>query len=163
VQEGPPFVPLALYLHPPAAPTERAPAGNVEPSAPNPAAAPVPNEVTDAIGAARRFSAGLRDALEAAVPELLQKIARGVLARELLLAQPDVRAIVTVALEEFAGENVLSMRVHPRDLEALRGLQPEPLGDETLQPGDVRFLLRSGTIDLTLSARLESVLVACSQ
>lgn len=123
--------------------------------------APIPppiGERDEAICAARRFHAGISDALEAAIPELLQRIARQVLARELRLAESDVAAVVASELDAFAGERVLCIRAHPSDLAALRGFELEQVGDDALQPGDVRLVLQSGTIDLSLPARLDAAL-----
>ena len=55
------------------------------------------------------------------------------------------------------------MRVHPRDRNALRGLEIDAVLDESLAPGDVIAELRSGTIDLRLRARLENALDACAR
>jgi flagellar biosynthesis/type III secretory pathway protein FliH len=85
---------------------------------------------------------------------------REVLARELLLGEADVASIVAAALARFSGERVLSIRAHPRDLDALGGIELDRIADDTLPPGDIRLDLRSGTIDLTLAARLEAVLAA---
>jgi flagellar biosynthesis/type III secretory pathway protein FliH len=147
------FVPLSHFLRPAVA---------ASPSEPAPSLAPAPaaptRECVEAIRAARRFRAGLSDALEAALPDLLRRIARDVVARELRLAPSDVRAIVASAVDTCADETVLAIRVNPRDLEALCGFELARVGDDALEPGDVRLTLQSGTIDLTLSARLEAAL-----
>ena len=93
---------------------------------------------------------------------LLAEIAENVLARELTMARADVAAVVAKARERFSSERVLSVRVHPRDRNALGGLEIESVLDETLVPGDIIVELRSGTIDLRLRARLESALAACA-
>jgi flagellar biosynthesis/type III secretory pathway protein FliH len=154
VQQRTGFTPLASVLRP-ARPApldaESAPAASA--SSPT-----IPTEYADALGAARRFRAGLRDALDVAVTQCLQRIARDVLARELRLAKPDVKAIVDAALESCGAENVLSIRANPRDVDALSAVGLELIGDETMRPGDITLMLRCGTIDLTLAARLENAL-----
>ena len=119
----------------------------------------LPNRA-EALRAARRFRAALDDALEAGLEELLERIARDVLARELLLAPADVRAIVEAARKRIQDESVLAIRVHPSDLDALDGIELDVLADRGLERGDVRVQVRSGTIDLTLAARLDAALSA---
>ena len=111
----------------------------------------------------RRFRAALADALDVAVQQLLAEIAENVLARELRLAGADVAAVVAKTRERFSNERVLTVRVHPRDRNALRGLEIDAVVDESLAPGDVIAELRSGTIDLRLRARLENALDACAR
>jgi len=113
-------------------------------------------------GAIRRFRAALADALDVAVERLLEEIAENVLARELTVTGADVAAVVAKTRERFSSERVLSVRVHPRDRNALRGLEIDSVPDETLVSGDIIVELRSGTIDLRLRARLESALAACA-
>ena len=151
------FVPLAEFLRPVA----REPV--VEPPPPAEARiADVCDDYCETLRAARRFRAGLADALDAAVERLLRTIANEVLARELQLAGADVAAIVSAALDRFAGDTVLCVRAHPRDWDALAGFDLERVADAALQPGDIRVELHSGTIDLTLAARLDAALAACS-
>jgi Flagellar assembly protein FliH len=152
VQQRTDFVPLAAFLRPPSV----APAQPEPPPAPS--SAPVPVEYVEALGAARRFHAGLRDALDVAVGQCLQRIARDVLARELQLAPPEVASIVRAALGAYAAEKVLTIRANPRDLQALRAFGLELIGSEALRAGDIELVLRSGTIDLTLMARLDNAL-----
>ena len=152
------FVPLALFLRPSA----------VEPSCEhNPGAADedvrapeIRAEADENFRAARLFRAGLTDALDAAVDELLETIARDVLARELELDAACVAGIVASALDRHAAERVLSIRVHPADIEALSDAGLELIADRALRPGDVIIELRSGTIDLTVNARLDAALAA---
>ncbi len=152
-----PFVPLAAFLRP----TPSDPA--VEPVSPQRdglASVPDATDRDEAIRAARRFRAALADALEAAIEELLPRIARDVLARELELRPVEIRAIVAAACNRFECENVLAVRVHPDDLAALHEIEFERVADRTLERGDVALQLRSGTIDVTLSARLDAALAA---
>ena len=145
-------MPLATFLRPPPAPREPA-------SAPQPAPSVSVHEA-EALGAARRFRAGVRDALDVAVAQSLQRVARDVLGRELQLAPADVSAIVNAALEASHAENVLAIRANPADLDALRAFDLELIGDEALRPGDIELVLRSGTIDLRLASRLNAALVS---
>ena len=120
----------------------------------------IPGELEEALSAARRFRAGLADALEAILDSLLREIARQVLARELLLRPADIRGIVDDALAKIDGERVLTLRVHPSDAGAIEALELECVGDTALERGDVVLHLRSGTIDLALATRLDSVVSA---
>jgi flagellar biosynthesis/type III secretory pathway protein FliH len=152
------FVPLAMYLRPAAAlpVVEASPVCDNETS-------DLPRVLTesdDAIRAARLFRAALADALDIAVQSLVRTIARDVLARELELDRADVAGIVTNALDRQAGERVLSIRAHPMDLAALASIGLERIADDTLAPGDILMVLHSGTIDLSLNARLESAIGA---
>lgn len=151
------FVPLGAFLRP----LLREPIVEPPPAA-EPQIAAMRDDYDETLRAARRFRAGLRDVLEAAVAQLLPTIANEVLARELQLGGADVAAIVAAALDRFAGGTVLCVRVNPRDYDALAGLELERIADDALQPGDIRMELRSGTIDLTLAARLDAALAACS-
>jgi flagellar biosynthesis/type III secretory pathway protein FliH len=151
------FVPLAEFLRPieSASSAESAPVQPVE--RPRISGS---SECAEALRAARRFRAALDDALEAGLEELLKRIARDVLARELLLAPADLRAIVEAARKRIQDESVLAIRVHPSDLKALDGIELDVLADRGLERGDVRVQVRSGTIDLTLAARLDAALSA---
>ncbi len=151
------FVPLAAFLRPVA----RNPVVEPPPLAEAPTA-DLCDDYNETLRAARRFRAGLSDALETAVEQLLPRIAKEVLARELQLADADVAAILSAALDRFAGDAVLCVRAHPHDWAALAGLELERVADGSLQPGDIRLELRSGTIDLTLAARLDAALAVCS-
>ncbi|MFZ0032336.1 MAG: FliH/SctL family protein [Candidatus Cybelea sp.] len=152
------FVPLALFLRPALGEPASEPASPAE--SPPPAIALDPPEHEEAIRASRRFRAALADALDAALQELLRAIASEVLARELRLGGADVAAIVATALDRFAGERIISVRVHPQDCAALGAVPIERIADDSLVPGDIRIELQWGTIDLTLDARLDAALAA---
>ena len=161
------FIPLARFLSPPPA-EPVAPFLSQDPAAGEPLApfalpAETVTEYVATFGAVRRFRAALADALDVAVQQLLAEIAENVLARELRLAGADVAAVVAKTRERFSNERVLTVRVHPRDRNALRGLEIDAVVDESLAPGDVIAELRSGTIDLRLRARLENALDACAR
>lgn len=148
------YVPLAEFLRPIES------VSSAEPAPVEPPRESSPSECDEALRAARRFRAALDDALEAGLDELLGRIARDVLARELLLGPADVRAIVEAARKRLLDESVLAIRVHPSDLEALDGIDLDVVADRGLERGDVRLQVRSGTIDLTLAARLDAALSA---
>jgi flagellar biosynthesis/type III secretory pathway protein FliH len=152
------FVPLGIYLTPPLleATRDESPTQS-EATPPEERNAVVSDECEAAIAAARRFRAGLGDALESAVPDLLGSIAREVLARELALGPVDITAIVADAIDACA-QTVLSISVHPDDLEAARRSEIAAIADAGLKRGDLRLQLHSGTIDLRLAARLDAVL-----
>jgi flagellar biosynthesis/type III secretory pathway protein FliH len=148
------FVPLDLFLKPSSAPPQ--------PQSPVPAApqTAVPEELETTLRAARRFRAALSDALDAALPSLLQAIANDVLARELRLEPADVASIVASALDRAAGEHAVAIRVHPTDHDAVASLEVTTIADAALTPGDCRIELRSGTIESSLQLRLQTVLAA---
>jgi flagellar biosynthesis/type III secretory pathway protein FliH len=121
-----------------------------------------PREIDEAVTAARLFRAALADVLEVAVQKLLRTIARDVLARELQLERADIAGIVASALEREGSERGVSVRAHPTDLPALACSGLERIADEQLVPGDIVIELRSGTIDLSLNARLEAAIAAAA-
>lgn len=151
------FLALADFLRP----TPTVP--SIESAFPEPIDVPseaIPAELEEALSAARRFRAGLADALDAILERLLREVARQVLARELVLRPADIREIVDATLAKIDGERVLMLRVHPSDAGAVEALQFECVADPALERGDVVLHLRSGTIDLALAARLDSVVSA---
>jgi flagellar biosynthesis/type III secretory pathway protein FliH len=151
MRENGSFVPLAFFLRP----ARPEPPQIVDDVRIEPAAAA---EIVETLAAARRFHAGLRDAFDVALAELLSRIADDVLGRELKLSGPDIAAIAGAALERFGRRNVLSVRANPRDAEALQDFELEVIADPAIHRGDIVLELRSGTIDLSLSARLQVAL-----
>jgi flagellar biosynthesis/type III secretory pathway protein FliH len=122
-----------------------------------------PTETDEALRAARIFRAALSEALDVALRDLLVRIGRDVLARELQLAPADVGAIVRAARGRSRDGEVLAVRVHPAELDALASCEIATVPDASLARGDVVLELRSGTIDVSLPARLEAaVLGVCS-
>jgi len=146
------FVPLDAFLRP----TPREP----EAAAEVPSVTRTGSECEEAIRAARRFRAGLADAVDAAVARLLPEIARAVLARELRIDPADVAAIVAGALKRFAGEKALALRAHPADVDVLADLPVTIVADGELRRGDAVLELHSGTIDLRMDSRLHAILQA---
>lgn len=145
------FVPLDAFLRP----TPREPKAA---AADVPTITPAASDCEEAIRAARRFRAGLADAVDAAVARLLPEIARAVLARELRIDPADVAAIVAGALERFAGEKALALRAHPADVNVLADLPITIVADSSLCRGDAVLELHSGTIDLRMDSRLHAIL-----
>jgi flagellar biosynthesis/type III secretory pathway protein FliH len=150
------FVPLERFLRPPSRQPEEAPA---EPKEPEPPTAEQ-IEQRESFRAARRFRAALADALDAAVEDLLRRIAHDVLARELELDEPCIAGIVTNALGRYPAQNIVAVRANPADVQALPDLGLEWIADDSLRRGDVLIELHSGTIDCTLNARLEAAVAA---
>jgi hypothetical protein len=154
------FVPIARLLSPTEAAQETTPAPQVdEIDTARPA-----HERDDPSRAALRdvriFRAALADALESELSDLSRDVAIAILARELELAPVDVRAIARRALERAASHEVLSIRVHPSELNVLEDCELPASGDPALRRGDVAIDVRSGTIDATLGARLSEWLGA---
>jgi len=146
------FIPLWELLRPAATPAT----GGIEAAPAQPP--PLPPECADVAARARRFRAGLCDALEAAVGTILPELARDVLGRELRLAPCDVASIVRASLARHAGDDVVTIHAHRDDCPELEAARIACVGDDSLQRGDVILRLRSGTIDLQMSSRLDAVL-----
>jgi flagellar biosynthesis/type III secretory pathway protein FliH len=160
------FVPLAAILRPPPAEdfVESSPPALTDDDETKlespPGGGELSAEWAATYGEMRRFRAGVLDALEVAVRQLLGEIAENVLARELQLGAADIASIVAKARERFRSQRILTVRVHPDDRDALGELAIERIVDDRLSPGDVIAELQSGTIDLRLRTRLEIVLAA---
>ena len=152
------FVTLEQFVE---RPTPAAPAQPVETPEPGPVAetGELDIAVGDALSAVRRFRAALADAFVAEIQTLLRDIAASVLARELELAPADVAAIVENVRARCADEAPLRIRVHPGDAASVCLDGVPVVVDGRLRRGDVEIDLRSGTIDATLGARLQNVLV----
>jgi flagellar biosynthesis/type III secretory pathway protein FliH len=115
-------------------------------------------EQNDALGEVRRFRAALADAFDVALAHLLEDVAASVLARELALRPADLGAIAKTALARYDAEDIVRVRVHPEDTAALCALDVRVVADARLSRGDAILEVRSGTIELTLGARLEAIL-----
>ena len=155
------FVPLDAFVRPaPVFAVREEEASVPAPAVAEPLAPACAEELDDACRAVRRFRAALADALDEAVAALLEDIAASVLARELRLAPADVAAIVARARERFAGEDPIAIRVHPDDRAAIADIGIAIVADPALRRGDATIVLKAGTIDASLGARLASVLRA---
>lgn len=124
---------------------------------------PAPAEETiplarEAVGDVRRFRAAVRDAVDVTVRSVLCDVAAGVLARELTLAPANLEAIVEHACERHLAEGVVRVRVHPDEASQIAGTALDVVADASLRRGDVLLEARSGTIDVSLGARLAGVL-----
>jgi flagellar biosynthesis/type III secretory pathway protein FliH len=152
------FVPLVQLLRP--AEIQGAPAELASDES-EATVAPSVEEIEKTLRTARRFRAALADALDSALESLLRAIAQEVLGRELQLAPAEILSIARAALESFRNDQVLRIRGNPRDLGTLDSLAYDAVADQTLEPGEIRIELRSGTIHLTLDARIEAAIAAC--
>jgi hypothetical protein len=115
-------------------------------------------QARDAFTEIRRFRAAVCDAVDVAARTVLCDVAADVLARELELAPANIEAIVARACSRFASEGIVCVRVHPDEAEQLRGAGVDTVADPALRRGDAVLCVRSGTIDVTLGARLAAVL-----
>lgn len=106
----------------------------------------------------RRFRAAVSDAVDVAVRSVLCDVAADVLARELELAPANIEAIVTRACTRYASDGVICARVHPDEAAQVRNTGVDAIADPALRRGDAILCVRSGTIDVTLGARLGAVL-----
>jgi flagellar biosynthesis/type III secretory pathway protein FliH len=106
----------------------------------------------------RRFYAAVADAVDAAASDVMRDIASEVLARELALAPVELAGVTTKVLQQFACEEPLHVVAHRDDLAALHGLGVPVRVGESLRRGDVTLVLRYGSIDASLGARLADVL-----
>jgi flagellar biosynthesis/type III secretory pathway protein FliH len=158
------FVPLGTFLRaaPDAVPAPQ-PAVSAMP-APEPVEArdaadeDPERDAAEALADLRRFRAGVADAFDFALADLLRDLAADVLARELLLAPADVTALARAALARHAQEVPVAVRAHPEEAAVLRGDGLPAIADAAMRRGDLLLQVRSGTIDLTLGARLDAVL-----
>lgn len=151
------FVALEDLLRPPPrVQPESVPLG-AEP-APDPDVQAQPREPHDLVRAERLFRAALADALQAELARLLPAIAREVLARELELKPVDVAAVASAALERHANDGIVRVRAHPDDVDDLTRAGVAAVADECVRPGGVLVEIRSGTIDVSVEARLDALL-----
>lgn len=109
----------------------------------------------------RLFHARVIEAVEAAVETLVTDIAADVLGRELVLQPAEIETIVDRALQRFADEEPLRVRVHADDAPRLNGALPVVL-DVGLRPGDAVIELRNGSVDASLGVRLAAVVRAAT-
>lgn len=140
------FVSFAHFFAP--AQSQPTQAAHLEPQ-PQPAAT---------LPAVRRFHAALADALAASLDDLLRDLASDVLARELSLAPCDVERIARGLLERYASQEPLALLVHESDVAAVEGLGVAVRSSRDLRRGDCTLVLRYGSIDASLGARLADVL-----
>lgn len=105
----------------------------------------------------RLFHARIAESVEAAVDTLLADIAADVLARELQIAPAAIEAIVARALQRYAQEQPLRVRLSPCEAERIACGVPI-VADERLREGDAVIELRDGSVDASLGVRLACVL-----
>ncbi|HET9096143.1 MAG TPA: FliH/SctL family protein [Candidatus Baltobacteraceae bacterium] len=104
----------------------------------------------------RLFHARVIEAVEAAVETLVADIAADILGRELRLEPVDIEQIVDRALQRFAAEEPLRVRVHADDAGRLNCGLPVA-ADMRLRPGDAVIELRNGSADASLGVRLAAL------
>lgn len=109
----------------------------------------------------RLFRARIAEALEAALERLLADVAAEVLGRELLLQPCEIDAIAGRALQRYAAEEPLRVRVHEDDVARVR-CGVTAVADPELRRGDAVIELRDGCIDASLGIRLEYILRAAA-
>lgn len=131
------------------------------PPAPEPAHVPEPEMPPPSCACERGalhdvalFRATLREAIQTRVHDVLAAIARDVLARELLLAPPDIRALVARTLDECGDDQALEIRLAPHDAARFPQSGVPVRVDPQLLPGEVAIDARSGTFESRLSTRL---------
>ncbi len=117
------------------------------------------SEHSGALEDARLFRARLSEALECTLERLCNGIAHDVLARELLLAPADVRAICERLMERYVGEGPVRIRVHPSERDALHGFDVPVVEDVRVQRGGLILDVCNGALDASLDVRLEHVLL----
>jgi flagellar biosynthesis/type III secretory pathway protein FliH len=155
------FVPLTIFLRPVEPPVQSTPMcaiERVDADLARPQYVQDSDELAETLSEVRCFRAALADALEVAAQNLLPAIARDVLGRELRIEPADLNVVVAEAIERFGREQVLVVRARSDEIDAMDWLGVELAADDRLARGDAEIELRSGTIDMRLHARLESLL-----
>lgn len=111
----------------------------------------------DALSEVALFRASLRELLESRLPELLRAIAHDVMARELLLAPADIRAIVESMLANCCDETPLEIRVAALDAARLPQSAWPVRVDPSLRSGEAAIEVRSGIFESRLETRLAHI------
>ena len=125
---------------------------------PDAAAQPVPERHDPGAREARLFYATLRERLDAAVEELLGRIARDVLVRELQLAPCEIGQLVARVHAAYVCHQPLRVRVHPGDAGDATSCGLPFFADETLERGDAVLELRDASVDARLQTRIADLL-----
>lgn len=110
----------------------------------------------------RLFHARIAEGVEAAIDTLLADIAADVLARELQIAPADIEVIVERALQRYAQEQPLRVRLSPCQAGRIACSVPV-VADERLREGDAVVELRDGSVNASLGVRLACVLERAGQ
>lgn len=97
------------------------------------------------------------EAYERAVPRLLEALARDVLARELTLAAPDVRALADALAVTYASEEPVAFAVAREDAARFPAGVPVRV-DPRLRAGDVVLEVRDGEIDARFALRVRDAI-----
>lgn len=116
-----------------------------------------PDEV-EAARDVRLFRARIAEAVDSAVIVLCEDIAAEIVGRELQLAPAEIGAIVQRALKRYHSEGIARVRVHPDDASSMPC--EAVVCDPGLRRGDAVLDVATGSIDVSLGVRLDSVLRA---
>lgn len=111
----------------------------------------------DAAREIRLFHARIAEAVDAGVERVLCDVACDVLARELRIAPADIAAITERALQRYATDAPVRVRLHPNDAASVKCAVPV-ISDGGLMPGDAILELQDGFVDAGLGVRLEAAL-----
>lgn len=153
------FVSLAAMLRAPAVEGGNEPASALPP-------APVGDEPAHPLVSFARDLALARlaalEAYERAVPRLLEALARDVLARELVLAPPDVNALARDLAAEFASEEPVAFAVAREDAPRFPSGVPVRV-DTRLRAGDIVLEVRDGEIDARFALRVRDAIGAAAR
>lgn len=122
--------------------------------------APVVTDPWSAQSEVRLFYATLREVLDVCVRDCMERIAREVLAREMLLAPADIAAVTERTLRECERLAPVRVRVHPDDASRCNAGTLPVVEDPQLERGDVIVEVRDGAVDARLQMRLRSALEA---
>jgi hypothetical protein len=93
------------------------------------------------------------ESFERASSELLGRLARDVLARELALAPVDLCALAARALAAFADHEPIALVVAPSDVAGFATTLPVR-ADTTLEPGDLIVEIRDGAFESRFALRV---------
>jgi hypothetical protein len=98
-----------------------------------------------------------RESFEDAVRRLLERLARDVLGRELVLAPCDLGALLAAARAELEAHEPLCLVTAPGERTERPWSIPHR-SDPALSPGDLLIEVRDGTLDASVKARLRRAL-----
>ena len=100
------------------------------------------------------------EGIEGSVSELALGVARRILGEAFDADPRRVRLLVDEALARVRRASAVSVRVHPADVDALRGIAAEVTPDSTLARGDCVISCELGEIDGRIEVRLEALAIA---
>jgi len=150
------FVSLATRLREPASIAPEVP-GDAPSADEEPVRAP-----SGAIDDCAMFRARLLEAFDRARATFIADLATEVLARELQLAPASIDAIAARIVADYSDEMPVRLRVSPGDRERVQVDLPIEV-DPSLRSGDVVLVVRDGSLESTLGARLDAVVRAATR